>query len=34
MLSFLGPIAGKVGLRSAQYVHRRWFRHRTAPIDY
>ena len=28
MFPFLRPIAGKVGLRSAQYVHRRWFRHR------
>jgi hypothetical protein len=28
MLSFLGPIAGKVGLRSAQNIYRRRFRHR------
>src|ERR1700691_5249944 len=28
MLAFFRPIAGKVGLRSAQYVYRRWFRHR------
>src|SRR5208337_1300134 len=28
MLAFFRPIAGKVGLRSAQHVHRRWFHHR------
>ena len=28
MLAFFRPIAGKVGLRSAQYVYRRWFCHR------
>src|SRR5216683_7931536 len=28
MFAFFGPIAGKVGLRSAQYVHWRWLGHR------
>src|SRR5258708_37268799 len=27
MLAFFRPVTGKVGLRSAQYIHRRWLGH-------